>query len=252
VLENSHATLRSNFQPSTYGAASVDNEDFSFEGVYGSHQPTHSSPQKNSYSSGPATGSSLIDALVPLNIFLHTDCVKIHIPSSHSPKEEVIMQQINYDPTSTSSSMTDPTVSDWKIVINSKLIEPFPPTPQLIHDYMDFLGEPGLSRPKFFPPFPEFRLEDPKTYSDEEIIEAGLSSLPLIHPHVTVSLSFPLLVRSGNFEVSMYTPISSLLQIWSVASADYISDHVCLPPHVGLTHSLGPEPNNSRGQWFRE
>lgn len=129
------------------------------------------SPYGTARSTTPAA-TSLIDALVPLNIFLRTDFVKIYIPSTDS-KEEIAIKQINYDPNSTNNSNTDPTVSDWKIVINNRLIEPFPPTPQLIHDYMDFLGEPGQSRPKFFPPFPEFVIEDPPSYTDEEIFAAG-------------------------------------------------------------------------------
>eukprot|EP00604_Paraphysomonas_vestita_P000797 CAMPEP_0174825082 /NCGR_PEP_ID=MMETSP1107-20130205/41943_1 /TAXON_ID=36770 /ORGANISM="Paraphysomonas vestita, Strain GFlagA" /LENGTH=115 /DNA_ID=CAMNT_0016056193 /DNA_START=849 /DNA_END=1193 /DNA_ORIENTATION=- len=84
------------------------------------------------------------------------------------------------------------------------LIEPFPPTPALVQDYIDFLGEPGAQRPKSFPPFPEYIIEDVKPYTDEELSQA---------------------VKSGNFEISMFTPISSLLRIWSAVSADHPKDH---------------------------
>jgi hypothetical protein len=175
VLDNPNVTLRSNFQPTS--TSQKANEDFTFEGVYGNRhddEPVYESYHSTATSSAGKLpmATSLIDALVPLNIFLRTDCVKIFIPSADS-KEEVLIKQTNYDPSSSYASHTDPTISDWKIVLNGKLIEPFPPTPQLMQDYLDFLGEPGLTRPRFFPPFPEFSLEDPKSYSDDEIMAAG-------------------------------------------------------------------------------
>lgn len=218
LLDNPHATLRSNYQPTSISQKA--NEDFTFEGVYGNRQDEETVFESTYNSASTAKFplvNSLIDALIPLNIFLRTDCVKLFIPSTET-KEEVLIQQTNYDPSSSYSSHTDPTISDWKIVINGKLIEPFAPTPQLMQDYLDFLGEPGLSRPRFFPPFPEFSLEDPKSYTDDEIVAAGQFS-PFV-PLLT------LLVKSGTFEISVYTPINSLLKIWSVACADYSEDHV--------------------------
>lgn len=210
VLDNPNVTLRSNYTPMNMYSDSSMNEDFSFDGIYSQSNQSHlySSHEEKSFfeasplkkqlkeSGGNEKESGIIEALVPLNIFLRTDKVNLHIfPSveqkrsgegkdqiSSGLREEVVVHQINYDPNSTHPSHTDPSITDWKITINNLLIESFPPTPHLLQDYLDFLGEPGQSRPKSFPPFPEFVIEESMAHTDEELRQAG----PNIHffcPH---------------------------------------------------------------------
>lgn len=177
VLDNPNVTLRSNFTPSGY-RSDHNYDDFTYDGVYGNDERTieFSTPQKH-FTSPQIQQSSLLEALVPLNIFLRTDKVKLHIissdPNSSDSKDEVISRQINFDPNSTTISNTDASITNWSITINNMLIEPFPPTPALVQDYIDFLGEPGAQRPKSFPPFPEYIIEDVKPYTDEELSQAG-------------------------------------------------------------------------------
>ena len=128
---------------------------------------------------------TLIDGLLPLNFFLHTDIVKLvaggatvsrminaaAMPSNGSTKASTLTER---------SESTPSEGGRWSVTIAGKTVEPMPPCPHLISDYAFRKNLPVDDLLKVFPPFP-VALEDEKSnlddISEDILAEAGESDV---------------------------------------------------------------------------
>jgi len=203
-------------------SSSADNMEFSFEGMFGGSDMGDFvgggmgiDVGDKGFSGGNTQTTTLLDALAPLNFFLRTDKVKIDVSpttSQHNVSTPILCNATDPDTNSEnvnenlgpSDSCEESTSAKpaWSVVVNGSVVEPFPPTPLLEADYLYRRGE--TTEPRVCPVFPDIQVEEDKEPSDDEIADA---------------------VKRGEFSVSPFTPIGSLLRIWSVTSADNTEDH---------------------------